>query len=108
VEGNKNSESERKKWKFLTEENSFDGFFAMSDETLIGLHSSLIKRNLNNTNKKVVAISEGTLPKYLDETYEYQINDGYEMGTFAGKQLLDSIKTIKNNELKRPHKVYYL
>lgn len=67
-------------------------FFAMSDETLMGLHSSLIKISLNNTNKKVVSISEGTLLKYLDETYEYQINVGYEMGTFAAKQLLNSMK----------------
>lgn len=104
----KSADIVKEKLDILLEENAFDGFFAMSDETLIGLHSSLIKRNLNNTNKKVVAISEGTLPKYLDETYEYQINDGYEMGTFAAAQLLNSIKAIKNIELKTPHEVHYL
>ena len=91
----KSADIVKEKLDVLLKNNSFDGFFAMSDETLIGLHSSLIKRNLNNSNKKVVAISEGTLPKYLDETYEYQINDGHEMGTFAAKQLMNSIKSKK-------------
>lgn len=89
----KSADIVKEKLDVLLTDNSFDGYFAMSDETLIGLHSSLIKRNLNDSNKKVVAISEGTLPKYLDETYEYQINDGYEMGTFAAKQLMNSIKS---------------
>lgn len=92
----KSADIVKEKLDALLKDNSFDGFFAMSDETLIGLHSSLIKRNLNDSNKKVVAISEGTLPKYLDETYEYQINDGYEMGTFAAKQLMNSIKSKKS------------
>lgn len=91
----KSADIVKEKLDVLLKNNSFDGFFAMSDETLIGLHSSLIKRNLNDSNKKVVAISEGTLPKYLDETYEYQINDGCEMGTFAAKQLMNSIKSKK-------------
>lgn len=88
----KSADIVKQKLDLLLDDLTFDGFFAMSDETLIGLHSSLIKRNLNNTNKKVVAISEGTLPKYLDESYEYQINDGYEMGTFAASKLMDKIK----------------
>ncbi|MGV4413775.1 LacI family DNA-binding transcriptional regulator [Chryseobacterium sp. T1] len=88
----KSADIVKEKLDILLDDDSIDGFFAMSDETLIGLHSSLIKRNLNNTNKKVVAISEGTLPKYLDETYEYQINDGFEMGTFAATKLMNSIK----------------
>ena len=92
----KSADIVKEKLDVLLKNNSFDGFFAMSDETLIGLHSSLIKRNLNDSNKKVVAISEGTLPKYLDETYEYQINDGHEMGTFAAKQLMNSIKSKKS------------
>lgn len=92
----KSADIVKEKLDALLKDNSFDGFFAMSDETLIGLHSSLIKRNLNDSNKKVVAISEGTLPKYLDETYEYQINNGYEMGTFAAKQLMNSIKSKKS------------
>ncbi|MCI3938600.1 LacI family transcriptional regulator [Chryseobacterium aahli] len=88
----KSADLVKEKLDLLLDDDSIDGFFAMSDETLMGLHSSLIKRSLNNTNRKVVAISEGTLPKYLDETYEYQINDGYQMGTFAATQLLTSIK----------------
>lgn len=104
----KSADIVKQKLDLLLENESFDGFFAMSDETLIGLHSSLIKRNLNNTNKKVVAISEGTLPKYLDETYEYQINDGFEMGTFATTKLMDSIKKIDSDNFTESNKCYYL
>lgn len=92
----------------LLDTHSFDGFFAMSDETLMGLHSSLIKRNLNNTNKKVVAISEGTIPKYLDETYEYQINDGYEMGIFAAAKLMGSIMKASHAAAETSNAVYYI
>lgn len=80
----------------------FDGFFAMSDETLIGLHSCLVKNNLNNTPVKVVSISEGTLPKYLDESYEYLINDGFQMGQTAASKLLNVIDNHKNNFREKP------
>lgn len=86
----------KEKLTILLSENNFDGFFAMSDETLIGLHSSLIKRNLNNSNIKVIAISEGTLPKYLDESYQFQINDGYKMGIMAASELLKIINKVDN------------
>lgn len=103
----KSADIVKEKLDILLDDDSIDGFFAMSDETLIGLHSSLIKRNLNNTNKKVVAISEGTLPKYLDETYEYQINDGFEMGTFAATKLMNSIKK-KIDKTKEDILIHYL
>ncbi|WP_431609554.1 LacI family DNA-binding transcriptional regulator [Chryseobacterium sp. 'Rf worker isolate 10'] len=104
----KSADIVKQKLDILLDDPSFDGFFAMSDETLMGLHSSLIKRNLNNTNKKVVAISEGTLPKYLDETYEYQINDGYEMGTFAAKKLMETIKKATPDRSAKSDNCYYL
>ncbi|CAI8786432.1 HTH lacI-type domain-containing protein [Chryseobacterium sp. IT-36CA2] len=104
----KSADIVKQKLDILLDDHSFDGFFAMSDETLMGLHSSLIKRSLNNTNKKVVAISEGTLPKYLDETYEYQINDGYEMGTFAATKLMETIKKINTGRPTESDNCYYL
>lgn len=103
----KSADQVKERLDVLLEDHLFDGFFAMSDETLMGLHSSLIKRNLNNTNKKVVAISEGTLPKYLDESYEYQINDGYEMGTFAATKLMAHIKK-RIDLLKDDIQIHYL
>lgn len=92
----------------LLDNYSFDGFFAMSDETLMGLHSSLIKKNLNNSDKKVVVISEGKLPKYLDENYEYQINNGYEMGSFAASRLMESLKKTSSDVVKQAAQSYYL
>lgn len=104
----KSADLVKKKLDVLLDNQSFDGFFAMSDETLMGLHSSLIKRNLNNTNKKIVVISEGKLPKYLDENYEYLINDGYEMGTFAATRLMDNIKNSYPDLSKKSSQHYYL
>ncbi|MFZ4928492.1 LacI family DNA-binding transcriptional regulator [Chryseobacterium sp. Mn2064] len=104
----KSADLVKKKLDVLLDNQSFDGFFAMSDETLMGLHSSLIKRNLNNTNKKIVVISEGKLPKYLDENYEYLINDGYEMGTFAATKLMDNIKNSHTDPLNKSSQHYYL
>jgi hypothetical protein len=37
----------------------------MSDETLAGLHSSLIKKKVQTSDVKVIAITEGTLPNIL-------------------------------------------
>jgi len=103
----KSADMVKEKLNSLPDYHSFDGFFAMSDETLMGLHSSLIKRNLNNSDKKVVVISEGNLPKYLDDTYEYQINDGYEMGTFAASRLMENLKK-GSPDLKESAQFYYL
>lgn len=81
------------KLDILLDYENFDGFFAMSDETLAGLHSTLIKKNIRGNTVKVVAISEGTLPKYLDESYEYLINDGFKMGMTAAVRLLHLMRS---------------
>lgn len=93
----KSTDSVKQQLNEVLKEHNFDGFFAMSDETLMGLHSSLIKKNLNNSGKKVIAISEGTLPKHLDENYEFIINDGFTMGVFAANELMNTIKGESSN-----------
>lgn len=82
----------KEKLNIMLDYENFDGYFAMSDETLAGLHSSLIKKKIHTSEIKVVAITEGILPKYLDESYECIINDGFNMGTMAALKLLDIIK----------------
>ncbi|SIR07941.1 LacI family DNA-binding transcriptional regulator [Chryseobacterium sp. RU33C] len=86
------AESVKEKLNVILDYEHFDGYFAMSDETLAGLHSSLIKKRISTSDTKVVAITEGTLPKYLDESYECIINDGYSMGTMAAVKLLKIIQ----------------
>lgn len=81
------------KVEIILDYETFDGYFAMSDETLAGLHSSLIKKKVQVSEAKVIAISEGTLPRYLDETYECLINDGFKMGTVAASRLINSIRS---------------
>lgn len=82
----------KEKLNIILDYESFDGYFAMSDETLAGLHSSLIKKKVQTSAIKVVAITEGILPKYLDESYECIINDGFSMGTMAATTLLNILK----------------
>lgn len=87
------AESVKEKLNIILDYEQFDGYFAMSDETLAGLHSSLIKKKVQTSDVKVIAITEGTLPKYLDESYECIINDGFSMGTMAAAKLLQLIKS---------------
>ncbi|MBO9690426.1 LacI family DNA-binding transcriptional regulator [Chryseobacterium sp.] len=86
------AESVKEKLNIILDYECFDGYFAMSDETLAGLHSSLIKKKIPTSETKVIAITEGTLPKYLDESYECIINDGFSMGTMAAAKLLEIVK----------------
>ncbi|ASW73071.1 hypothetical protein IQ37_14645 [Chryseobacterium piperi] len=101
-------ESVKEKLDIILEYDQFDGFFAMSDETLAGLHSSLVKKKLDTTHIKVVAISEGTLPKYLDESYEYQINDGCEMGMIAASALISRIQKKEEEDVILVPKTFYI
>ena len=82
----------KEKLNIILDYERFDGYFAMSDETLAGLHSSLIKNKIQAAQTKIVAITEGILPKYLDESYECVINDGFKMGKMAAMKLLINIK----------------
>lgn len=82
----------KEKMSIIFDYEDFDGYFAMSDETLAGLHSSLVNKKTASSKAKVVAITEGILPKYLDDSYECIINDGFEMGKTAAMKLLTIIK----------------
>ena len=75
---------------------NFDGIFAMSDEVLAGLNIALqIKRISDFSELRIIAISEGLLPKYLNSNYEYVKNDGISMGMEAAEKLLAQIKSNK-------------
>lgn len=93
------------KVEIILDYETFDGYFAMSDETLAGLHSSLIKKKVRVSEAKVIAISEGTLPRYLDETYECLINDGFKMGTVAASRLINSIRSAGSQTLPETYYV---
>lgn len=82
----------KEKMSIILDYEDFDGYFVMSDETLAGLHSSLVNKKNASSKAKVVAITEGILPKYLDDSYECIINDGFEMGKTAAMKLLTIIK----------------
>lgn len=86
------AEMVKEKLNIIFDYEYFDGYFAMSDETLAGLHSAIVNKKINISKAKVVAITEGILPKYLDDSYECIINDGFEMGKTAAMKLLTIIK----------------
>ncbi|MGS0746988.1 LacI family DNA-binding transcriptional regulator [Halpernia sp. GG3] len=81
----------KEKLGIILKYENFDGFFAMSDETLAGLNVILMDREVNFKEIKVVSISEGVLPKYLNKSYRYETNDALKMGIMAATILLNKI-----------------
>lgn len=85
----------KEKLNIIFDYEYFDGYFAMSDETLAGLHSAIVNKKINISKAKVVAITEGIFPKYLDDSYECIINDGFEIGKTAAMRLLKSMHYLQ-------------
>ena len=86
------AEMVKEKLEIILEYEKFDGIFAMSDETLAGLNYALKIRGLSAKPYKIIAISEGIFPKYLNPHYEFIKNDGIKMGMMAASILLEKIK----------------
>ncbi len=93
----------KEKLEIILEYEKFDGIFAMSDETLAGLNYALKVKGLSAKSYKVMSISEGIFPKYLNPHFQFQKNDGIKMGMMAANVLLDK---IKNNEQKSINTYY--
>ena len=85
------AEMVKEKLEIILEYEKFDGIFAMSDETLAGLNYALKIRGLSAKPYKIIAISEGIFPKYLNPHYEFIKNDGIKMGMMAASILLEKI-----------------
>ena len=54
---------------------------------------------------KVVAISEGILPNYLNSNYEFEKNDGLKMGLKAAEIL---VQKIQNKEKATDSNRYFI
>ena len=98
------AEMVKEKLEIILEYEKFDGIFAMSDETLAGLNYALKIKGLSAKPYKVIAISEGVFPKYLNPHYEFIKNDGVKMGMMAASILLEK---IKNSDYKN-FNTYYI
>ena len=98
------AEMVKEKLEIILEYEKFDGIFAMSDETLAGLNYALKIRGLSAKPYKIIAISEGIFPKYLNPHYEFIKNDGVKMGMMASSILLEK---IKNSDYKN-FNTYYI
>lgn len=98
------AEMVKEKLEIILEYEKFDGIFAMSDETLAGLNYALKIRGLSAKPYKIIAISEGIFPKYLNPHYEFIKNDGIKMGMMAASILLEK---IKNSDYKN-FNTYYI
>ena len=98
------AEMVKEKLEIILEYENFDGIFAMSDETLAGLNYALKIKGLSAKPYKVIAISEGVFPKYLNPHYEFIKNDGVKMGMMAASILLEK---IKNSDYKN-FNTYYI
>ena len=98
------AEMVKEKLEIILEYEKFDGIFAMSDETLAGLNYALKIRGLSAKPYRIIAISEGVFPKYLNPHYEFIKNDGIKMGMMAASILLEK---IKNSDYKN-FNTYYI
>lgn len=98
------AEMVKEKLEIILEYEKFDGIFAMSDETLAGLNYALKIRGLSAKSYRIIAISEGIFPKYLNPHYEFIKNDGIKMGMMAASILLEK---IKNSDYKN-FNTYYI
>ena len=98
------AEMVKEKLEIILEYEKFDGIFAMSDETLAGLNFALKIKGLSAKPYKIIAISEGIFPKYLNPHYEFIKNDGIKMGMMAASILLEK---IKNSDYKN-FNTYYI
>ena len=98
------AEMVKEKLEIILEYEKFDGIFAMSDETLAGLNYALKIRGLSAKPYKIIAISEGIFPKYLNPHYEFIKNDGIKMGMMVASILLEK---IKNSDYKN-FNTYYI
>ena len=98
------AEMVKEKLEIILEYEKFDGIFAMSDETLAGLNYALKIRGLSAKPYRIIAISEGIFPKYLNPHYEFIKNDGIKMGMMASSILLEK---IKNSDYKN-FNTYYI
>lgn len=98
------AEMVKEKLEIILEYEKFDGIFAMSDETLAGLNFALKIKGLSAKPYKIIAISEGIFPKYLNPHYEFEKNDGIKMGMMAANVLLDKIKNTEQKSIN----IYYI
>lgn len=93
------AEKVKDKLEIMLDYEDFDGIFAMSDETLAGLNYALKMKNLSAKQFRIIAISEGIFPKYLNPHFRFVKNDGLKMGVKAAELLLERIKN-KNSKSK--------
>ena len=99
------SEQARELVENLLNTEKYDAIFAMSDEVLAGIHIALMNSKSDLNLIKVVAISEGILPKYLNSNYEFEKNDGLKMGLKAAEIL---VQKIQNKEKATDSNRYFI
>ena len=77
-----------------------NGIFTMSDEILAGVLPALRQKQIEIPSAcKVISMSDGSLPNYLDPLVTYIHHSGYEVGAMAATRLCES---IANKELILP------
>ncbi len=70
-----------------------NGIFAMSDEILAGVLPALRQKNILIPKQcKVISMSDGELPYYLDPLVTYIHHSGYQVGETAAQRLCESIE----------------
>lgn len=79
----------------LLQRHKPDAFFCMSDEVAAGLYPALNAANIRIPQDcKVIAISDGNLPYFMQPTLTHLHHSGLEVGKAAAQRLIDRIKDV--------------
>jgi DNA-binding LacI/PurR family transcriptional regulator len=79
----------------LLQRHKPDAFFCMSDEVAAGLYPALNAANIRIPQDcKVIAISDGNLPYFMQPTLTHLHHSGLEVGKAAAQRLIDRIKGV--------------
>lgn len=74
-----------------TYRHGFDGIFVMSDELLLYAYPGLVSSGLYPSRLRMVAISDGILPKAVYPQVPFVHHSGYQTGKAAAEKLLGEI-----------------
>lgn len=86
------ADSARRKILDLNLGANLDGIFMMSEEVLIGTHAALFQNANHNVTPKMIAISDGSLPDYLNPAVPYFHHNGNEVGELTASTLINRIE----------------
>jgi LacI family transcriptional regulator len=85
---------------FLSNYPEIDGIFAMSDEILLGIQAAM-NSEMKSKKIKLISISDGILPQFIQPPIPYLKHDGAELGKVASRFLISKLQNAKDVNVYR-------